>query len=80
MAYSRSQRSCGLNKWGSFGKGNDSGVYDLTSKLEPSMLSGWERPITARIVGATSPSTPSVFFKLQDSGALAMTKGTLLRV
>jgi hypothetical protein len=44
------------------------------------MLSGCSRPMRARMVGATSPSTPSVFFRLQDSGALAMTKGTLLRV
>jgi hypothetical protein len=55
-------------------------AYDLTSKLWPSMSSGCGRPMTARRVGATSPSTPSVFFKLQDSGALAMTKGTLFNV
>lgn len=54
--------------------------YDLISRLEPSMLSGCSRPMRARIVGATSPSTPSVFFRLHDSGALAITKGTLLRV
>jgi hypothetical protein len=36
--------------------------------------------MVASRVGATSPSTPSVFFRLQPSGALAMTKGTLLVV
>lgn len=55
-------------------------AYALTNKEWPVISSGCCSPIAARIVGATSPKTPSVFFKLQPFGALAMMNGTLLVV
>src|ERR1700733_7374847 len=46
----------------------------------PVISFGCSSPIAASKVGATSPRTPSSFFRLQPSGAFAMTKGTLLVV
>ena len=54
--------------------------YPFTNKLVPPISSGCDRPMTSSTVGATSPNTPSCFFRLQPSGALAMTKGTLFVV
>lgn len=44
------------------------------------MASACGKPMTSSSVGATSPSTPSVFLREKLSGALAMTKGTLFVV
>ena len=52
----------------------------MIRRLCPVISSGWVKPIASRIVGATSPRTPSVFFRLQPLGALAMMNGTLLVV
>ena len=49
-------------------------------RLWPPISFGCPSPIASKIVGATSPKTPSVFFKLHPLGALAMMKGTLLVV
>ena len=61
--------------------GNVASSYqDLINRLEPLISLGCSMPMASRMVGATSPSTPSCFFKLQLSGALAITSGTLLVV
>lgn len=59
--------STGISKGLSRPKSSNSyihGLYDLINKLEPDISSGWERPMTARTVGATSPRTPSLFLRL----------------
>ncbi len=54
--------------------------HPRTSKLCPVISPGCSTPMTSRIVGATSPNTPSCFLRDHPCGALAMTKGTLLVV
>ena len=55
-------------------------AYFLTNRLDPVISFGCDTPIASKIVGATSPSTPSCFLRLQPSGTFAMMKGTLLVV
>lgn len=55
-------------------------IYFLINKLVPLISLGCSTPMASRMVGATSPNTPSCFFKLHPSGAFAMMNGTLFVV